>query len=130
MLYQEERNDGHHAYTSYQTLEEVPGLSHLKARKMSSRDDGAKIVFGITLYESPYMACGLTEATKDQFHEWCEARNASCLREASFDDLGDELFIDAVPRRYSDEGLRLVDEQRLMCMVEDDFIELALQKHR
>ena len=100
------------------------------AGAMSSRDDDAKIVYGITLYESPYMAYGLTEATNDQFQEWCEARSASCLREANFGDLGDELFIGAVPRRYSDEGLRRVDEQRLMGMVEGDFIELALQKHR
>ena len=130
MLYQQESSAGHQPYTDYPALEEVPGLAHLRVRKNSSQEEGEDEKYSITIYESPYSAYGEAESTKAQFIEFIDARNGCFLREANFDDVGDKLFIGRVPRRYSDQGERLVDERRLSSMEEDDFIELALRKHR
>ena len=130
MLYQQESSTGHHPYTDYPSLEEVNGLEHLRVRKNSSQEEGEDAKYSIIFYESPYSAYGEAESTKAQFMEFIEARNGCFLREANFDDVGDRLFIGRVPRRYSDSGERLVDERHLSGMEEDDFIVLALRKHR
>ena len=102
----------------------------MRVRKNITQDDDEDFNYSITFYESPYSAYGVSESTKEQFQEWFEARHGCFLREANFDGSGDNIFIGTVPRRYSDQGERLVDERRLSSMQEDEFIELALNKHR
>ena len=130
MLHQEESSAGHYDYTAYAALEEVPGLAHLRVRKNITQDDDEDFNYSTTFYESPYSAYGVSESTKEQSQEWFEARHGCFLREANFDGAGDKTFIGTVPRRYSDQGERLVDERRLTSTQEDEFIGLALNKHR
>ena len=130
MLYQEQSSAGHQDYVDYPALEEVPGLAHLKVRKNTEHEEGGPVTYSVTIYESPYSAYGETEFTKEQFLAWCEERHACFIEEAHFDDLGDKIFIDEVPRRYSDVGEILVDPKRLSSMQQDEFVELALNKHR
>ena len=130
MLYQEQSSAGHQDYVDYPAFEEVPGLAHLKVRKNTEHEEGGPVTYSVTIYESPYSAYGETEFTKEQFLAWCEERHACFIEEAHFDDLGDKTFIDEVPRRYSDVGEILVDPRRLSSMQQDEFVELALNKHR
>ena len=130
MLYQEQSSLGHQDYEDYACFEEVPGLAHLKVRKNTEHEEGGHPGYSVTIYESPYFAYGEWEFTKEEFLAWCEERHACFIEEAHFDDLGDKIFIDAVPRRYSDVGEILVDPRRLSSMQQDEFVELALNKHR
>ena len=93
MLYQQESSAGHQPYTDYPALEEVPGLAHLRVRKNSSQEEGEDEKYGIIIDESPYSAYGEVELTKEQFQEWCEERHACFIRDAQFDDLGDNFLL-------------------------------------
>ena len=130
MLYQEQSSLGHQDYEDYASFEEVPGLAHLKVRKNTEHEEGGPVAYSVTIYESPYFAYGEWEFTREEFLAWCEERHACFIEEARFDDVGDKTFLDEVPRRYSDVGEILVDPRRLSSMQQDEFVELALNKHR